>query len=287
MKTHTNGIETQSGNAITIPGTKITTRWEYVTPAIAAAYRAKTRRNRRRMESLAQRYAKDMAAGQWLMTHQGVAFDENDDLIDSQHRLEAIEISGAPQWLLVTRGLPLGSAEAMDRGRARSLAHSLQILGFQHSDSKIVAMARMMLYGPVTVQAKDRPTDITMRKFIEAHQEAILVVAEIPGRTKMPAPVTGALCRATYHTTAARLVRFVAAYHDEIPRDDSAAGDKTARLLQKAVERDRFAGGLRTQLYRKAQNAVQCYLSGEDLQRLHECPKDLFPLPELQAEGTP
>lgn len=286
MRSQPNGRSAPATPATTsIPGTAIVTTWELIDADLAASYLAENGANRKLMLTLAARYAKDMQTAQWFATHQGVCFDQEGKLIDGQHRLEAIRLAGEPQWLLVTRGLPAQSVEAIDRGKARSIAHSLQILGYEHSDHKTVAMVRAMYCGPVHVSTEDRPTDITLRKFIDAHIEAVTIVSLIPGRHRLPAPVTGALCRATYHAKPADLGRFVLAYRDEIGAEHTRKGDLTARQLAKAAESKSVnnSGGQRTGLYRKAQNAIRAYLDGIDLQKLYECADDLFPLPDAPA----
>jgi len=59
--------------------------------------------------------------GEWITTHQGVAFDEAGNLLDGQHRLGAIAAAGIPVKVMVTRGLPKEAFAVMDRGKARSL----------------------------------------------------------------------------------------------------------------------------------------------------------------------
>ncbi len=75
-----------------------------------------------------------MRKGHWAVTHQGIAFDTNGNLIDGQHRLEAIRISGVSVKIMVTTGVPevassnglsVFSMDAVDRGKLRSVGDQL------------------------------------------------------------------------------------------------------------------------------------------------------------------
>jgi hypothetical protein len=79
-------------------------------------------------------YARDMLNGVWVPTHQGLAFNDRDELIDGQHRLQAIVKSGCTVRMMVTFGLAsvidgkeMTTMDAVDRGRTRSVADQLKI----------------------------------------------------------------------------------------------------------------------------------------------------------------
>lgn len=59
--------------------------------------------------------------GEWRLTHQGIALDDNGNLLDGQHRLSAIIAAGQPVQMMVTTGLDPSVFGVLDRGRARSL----------------------------------------------------------------------------------------------------------------------------------------------------------------------
>jgi hypothetical protein len=73
-----------------------------------------------------------MRMGKWLPTHQGIAFNVNGDLIDGQHTLSAVIVSGTTIWRLVARKVPVDVAgdnpmDAIDTGNPRSVADALQL----------------------------------------------------------------------------------------------------------------------------------------------------------------
>ncbi|MFL6416119.1 MAG: hypothetical protein ACJ74Y_10695 [Bryobacteraceae bacterium] len=99
--------------------------WEEITPKKAAVFLEKNVTNRPLREATTTAYERDMRAGNWVSTHQGVAFNDRGELIDGQHRLTAVVRSGVTVRMLVTRGLPAVSGDthtmdAVDRGATRS-----------------------------------------------------------------------------------------------------------------------------------------------------------------------
>ena len=118
-----------------------------ITPAMAADwlkrnhanYRSQIRRNIARLVS-------DMKCGRFGFTNASIAFDVHDNIVDGQHRLEAIVDSGVSVWCLVVRGMPDGSREnpAIDTGARRSVNTHLQHSGLHHT-STVVAATRLLL----------------------------------------------------------------------------------------------------------------------------------------------
>lgn len=114
-----------------------------VTPEIARQWLKHNVKNRRMIEDTANALARDMKAGNWLPTHQGVAFNDKNELIDGQHRLEAVIRSNMPVVMMVTIGLPehpegknIQTMDVVDRGTSRSVANVLQLQrGIKNSGS--------------------------------------------------------------------------------------------------------------------------------------------------------
>jgi hypothetical protein len=111
---------------------KITTKFEDIGPELAKKYLARNVSNRNLREATVRAYEIDMRAGNWVSTHQGIAFNDRGDLIDGQHRLAAIVRSRATVRLLVTRGLPTESGntktmDAVDMGVLRNVSDQLKL----------------------------------------------------------------------------------------------------------------------------------------------------------------
>jgi hypothetical protein len=97
-----------------------------VTPELAAdilAHRNKTGRplSRERV----RRYLDDMNSNRWADNPQGISFDgENElsNLVDGQHRMTAIKLSGKPQPVYAHFEVPPESVRVMDQGLTRTAA---------------------------------------------------------------------------------------------------------------------------------------------------------------------
>jgi hypothetical protein len=62
----------------------------YMTPELAAQMLSKNKGNRQLRKSMVVAYAADMIAGRWEYTHQAIAVDQHGNLVDGQHRLNAV-----------------------------------------------------------------------------------------------------------------------------------------------------------------------------------------------------
>jgi hypothetical protein len=136
------GLIAESGMPVSIAKTgrpaaalgNVKTQWMDITPALAREWLKNNFGNRKISDDTVKAYARDMAAGVWTATHQGIAFNDRDELIDGQHRLLAIILSGVTVRMLVTFGLPakidgheMTTMDAVDRHRPRSVSNQLRI----------------------------------------------------------------------------------------------------------------------------------------------------------------
>lgn len=103
--------------------------WVDVTPGLAAAILSEgsPNRNIRRIDVL--RYAEDIKQGRWVATGEAIKFDQDNLLLDGQHRLSAIVEAGMTVPMLFVYDIPRASQDVMDSGRKRSLADQLTMRG--------------------------------------------------------------------------------------------------------------------------------------------------------------
>lgn len=76
---------------------------ETITPVKAAEYLATSRGNRSLRTNQIKKIARDIAAGEMQVTHQGIAFDSSDTLIDGHHRLNAVVMANKSVRMYVAR----------------------------------------------------------------------------------------------------------------------------------------------------------------------------------------
>ena len=109
------------------------TKIETITPEKAKSYLAHNKHNRNVSQSLVGRMATAIRQKQWVVTHQGIAFDADGNLIDGQHRLNAIILANKSVEMLVTRGIPpvyqngvlIKTMDVVDTGKKRTTAEQL------------------------------------------------------------------------------------------------------------------------------------------------------------------
>jgi len=78
-------------------------------------------KNRHLKRSVIARYKRDIEAGNWMLTNQGIGVSESGVLIDGQHRLEAIKECGYPALsILIVYGLSMESQQVVDQQAKRS-----------------------------------------------------------------------------------------------------------------------------------------------------------------------
>lgn len=99
---------------------KVTTQVVDITPTLAKQYLLENKDNRKLREKLIKKYASLMKNGEWVLTDQAISFDVNGRLLNGQHRLNAVVLSGVTIKSLVTRNLPGDSFKYMDQGAMRT-----------------------------------------------------------------------------------------------------------------------------------------------------------------------
>lgn len=183
-----------------------------VSPAEAESWlREKNPLNRKIRGSTVRAYMRDMVAGDWLLTHQGVAFGPDGNLVDGQHRLQAIVWADRAALVLIFR-LPdpqsrtLRLLDVIDRGAARSTADSLRLAhGVQNANleaATAVAIARTIVEkrgGRITTAQV-----LGVRSIFEKQIREVVKRFEV-GRSFRFASVTGPIAYAAAHDINAAL----------------------------------------------------------------------------------
>lgn len=115
--------------------------------------------------------ASDMANNRWRKTHQGIAFSPDGRLLDGQHRLLAIVMSGVTIPLLVTRDVEPEAMDGIDQHQRRTAA---QIASMQHGVDKEASRLAAMAGAILQVAGGDaRPSSIAKAQFLAGHQQTL------------------------------------------------------------------------------------------------------------------
>ena len=121
-----NDLLHKSGLSPRILETDLVTRVLLIGPREAAAMMKANYDNRPLRPSRVNYYRDIINAGEFKLTHQGIAFSKTGRGLDLQHRLQAIIESGKTVPLLVTEGLSDDDYSAIDQHAQRSIADSLE-----------------------------------------------------------------------------------------------------------------------------------------------------------------
>ena len=116
-------------------------RVQRITPERAEQWLAANTANRPVSKSTVRGFAEAMRRGDWLVTHQGIAFDSNGVLVDGQHRLAAIIDADLPVEMTVFSDVEPDSFDVVDTGKRRNAADVLAIEG-ERSTTLLAAMVR-------------------------------------------------------------------------------------------------------------------------------------------------
>ena len=116
-------------------------RVQTVTPKKAAEFLEANTSNRPLSSSVVKGFAEAMTRGDWMVTHQGIAFDVDGVLVDGQHRLAAILEADVPVEMTVFTEVNRGTFDVLDTGKRRNAADVLALDG-ERSVTMLAAMVR-------------------------------------------------------------------------------------------------------------------------------------------------
>ena len=112
-----------------------------VTPKMAADWLKQQYENRNVREHIVERYAADMTAGRWRLNGQTISFLPDGRLVNGQHRLHAVLLSGCTVTMSVAYNVGLDALDSFDRGIVKTVADIYQMHGVQNQHLIAGAMA--------------------------------------------------------------------------------------------------------------------------------------------------
>jgi hypothetical protein len=187
------------------------TQLQVITPQWAADVLGnKNTRNIKFQKSWAEKLARDIKAGTFLLTHQGIAFDEEGILLDGQHRLSAVVMANKPVEMLVTTGVPssqkftggqMKTFSTIDQGRIRKAGDVLSMMGIVNG-RKIASVARTMLIacGNSNVKSVSLPQIQLVLEDVRQNIETCHAIAE--SKRDMFRPTAAVIAASSFlHTT--------------------------------------------------------------------------------------
>lgn len=112
------------------PEMGIYSKSEYVTPAIAESWLLKNNANRPVKKSHIKSLAQAMKRGEWMLNGESIKFDHGGNLIDGQHRLQAVVMADVSVPMIVMRNLDPRVFATIDTGVVRGGGDALALKGF-------------------------------------------------------------------------------------------------------------------------------------------------------------
>jgi hypothetical protein len=119
----------------------VRSRVQRITPVKAAEMLSANTANRPLSRSTVRAFAEAMRRGDWLVTHQGIAFDTAGVLVDGQHRLAAVVEADVAVEMAVFTDVEPDTFDVLDTGKKRNAADVLAIEG-EKSSTLLAAMVR-------------------------------------------------------------------------------------------------------------------------------------------------
>ncbi len=260
-----------------------------VTPEKALEWLEGNTHNRPVNEAHVRRLARDIQAGRWRLTHQGIAFDTDGLLIDGQHRLWAVIESGVPITTRVFFNEPPENRDVLDSGQRRSNLDILNITGqVGEVTTRHLAALRAMLAGASLHPVRATPGEEAeqYRRHKEALEFAIQHLGFASVRGVATSEVRAVIARAWYSADHGKLIHFCDVMKSGLA---GSGGDASLSMLRDFLISTAGGGkgeSVRRVRYAKTQWALSGFLEGKSPRRLCGASTELFPLPEEIAKTT-
>jgi len=251
----------------------IVTKRETITPGQAKRILTENNgRNRPLSQSHANRMAKLITDGDFKLTHQGIAFNCDGTLIDGQHRLWAVVISGIATEFMVTRGLPADARDSIDLGRKRDARDVIFFDDEKVGDMEIATARMMFAQGEISVANTMTIPDV--KRYLYQHWDAIVFATTGAKSRGYPAAARAAIARAWYSVDRDRLGQFKECYLSGIA---PCLADGVAVRLKNLILSS--PGLTRLSIYRRTENTIAKFIAREPVTVIKEITKELFPVP--------
>ena len=119
----------------------------------------------------AREYQQAMERGEWKETHQGIAFDIEGKLIDGQHRVAAVALSGKQMRFVVYRGADRTIIDAIDQSKPRKAHEALKLAGIDDAQEKERIARATMEYAAKVGGSTLKPTVIQIEQYVSRHDD--------------------------------------------------------------------------------------------------------------------
>lgn len=258
---------------------------EAVSPQIAAEFLSCSGGNRKPRKSRLEKYCRSRRANQWILTHQGLAFDWNGRFLDGHHRCMMIIETGLTTDFVVFRNLNPEAAKYIDCGLPRNAHDALAMAGLGDYGCDLLSVCRCFECAPLRMCSRDLTTDEILET-LERNAEPIQWACNAlkGSQTGISRATRTLLARAwKYHDTE-RLEEFAEILRTGVPK--SVVEDQAAITFRNFLTASASRAGERNEIdrYRKGQTALDAFCARKPLTKVYGTEKDLFP---VDGDGIP
>jgi len=161
------------------------TGWIEITPQIAERWLTRNARNRKANFATIEAYAIQIVNDQWKRTGQPIIFTDAGMLLDGQHRLWAIYLTGHPAWSYVLTDVPHEEDlfAFVDNSRPRTAADALHIVGVNGLANRLTAIVRNIAWrwdqGLMRIRGAapmPKPSNREVMGYVQEHPELLRAV---------------------------------------------------------------------------------------------------------------
>jgi hypothetical protein len=261
---------------------------EKISPAKAEKMLNTNCSNRTLREGIVEKYADDMRKGQWTKCIAPIAFYEDGDVADGQHRLWAIIESGETHEFMVVRGLDRESGLNIDVGLPRSLVDNARISGVnEHLSNRIIAVARVVATGQRGSRSPKGVSNAVKLAYVDKYNECVRwAIENAPaGRTFSHSLVLGAMARAyMVEEDKARLARFGEVLSKGFMADErDSAAIAMRNYLMVAAKTGFSHQDVWQDTFLKTQNAIKHFMRSKRLTQIKSVREEAYPLPTAKV----
>lgn len=254
---------------------------EAITPKIAQDWLNLNPCNRKLRPGVAEKYAADMSAGKWTECLDPIAFYQDNELADGQHRLWGIVLSGTTQSFYVVRNFPREAGLNIDTGLGRTLVDNARISRVDKNlSNQIISSARAIEIGDRTLTGRSMSFSETEEVVAKHREVAEWLNAHGPkGRYIRNASVLGAVGRAWYverdHNKLARFCAVLSDGFSEGTKESAAVALRNYLLAngQLATVSTRWRD-----TFLKVQNAIKYFMRDKPLGTIRGVDTETYPL---------
>lgn len=247
---------------------------ETITPALAAAYLEKNTKNRPVHPRQVAYLTSAMQSGRWKLTHEAIAFDKSDRLIDGQHRLLAVKMSGVTVKMPVSRQCDADTFSVIGDGARRTAADIVAMAGHKNA-SRLSASAGAAIRGLAWGEVNKAHIEEFIRTRFGEILRSLLDACEGSGDDQPISPIFGAALRgiSSGELTQEKVEKALHRYSTETYTGEH----DPMRILRRAIRREsRNTRGVKNarHAYACAVYALRAVESGKDIRAVYAAEKD-------------